>query len=187
MKTKVKEKTPKATGDPKQPHWHEMNRKQRLETMRKIQSEDLGLEMVHPDAAGILTALNRKAKHCTGSASLFAILKAQRASVAFGDLTAQHEADSHAIWFRRKKRNKQVCTVRQTCTLILDEDFNTRSIVEMPPNRYATIGFERGVDSISDEVDQKLLNLIRIGADDDIRSAFYFHCDSGLKTSNPLD
>src|SRR5258708_33511949 len=53
MKPKPKEKTQKATGDPTQPHWHEMNRKQRLETMRKIQSEDLSLEMVHPDAAGI--------------------------------------------------------------------------------------------------------------------------------------
>jgi len=53
MKPKAKEKTQKATGDPTQPHWHEMNRKQRLETMRKIQSEDLSLEMVHPDAAGI--------------------------------------------------------------------------------------------------------------------------------------
>ena len=30
-----------------------MNRKQRRETMRKIQSEDLSLEVVHPDAAGI--------------------------------------------------------------------------------------------------------------------------------------
>ena len=30
-----------------------MNRKQRLETMRKIQSEDLRLELVHPDATGI--------------------------------------------------------------------------------------------------------------------------------------
>jgi transposase len=30
-----------------------MNRKQRRETMRKIQSEDLTLEVVHPDAAGI--------------------------------------------------------------------------------------------------------------------------------------
>jgi hypothetical protein len=126
-------------------------------------------------------------KHCTGSASLFAILKAQRASVAFGDLTAQDEADSHAIWFCRKERNKQVCTVRQTCTLVLDEDFNIRSIVEMPPNHYAAIGFERGVGSISNEVDQKLLNLIRISADDDIRSAFYFHCNSGFETSNPLD
>jgi hypothetical protein len=50
MKPKLQEKTKKATGDSTQPHWHQMNRKQRLETMRKIQSEDLSLEMVHPDA-----------------------------------------------------------------------------------------------------------------------------------------
>jgi len=30
-----------------------MNRKQRREMMREIQSEDLSLEVVHPDAAGI--------------------------------------------------------------------------------------------------------------------------------------
>jgi hypothetical protein len=30
-----------------------MNRKQRREMMRKIQSEDISLEVVHPDAAGI--------------------------------------------------------------------------------------------------------------------------------------
>jgi len=30
-----------------------MNRKQRRETMRQIQSEDISLEVVHPDAAGI--------------------------------------------------------------------------------------------------------------------------------------
>jgi transposase len=33
--------------------WSEMNRKQRRELQRKIQSEDLSLEVVHPDAAGI--------------------------------------------------------------------------------------------------------------------------------------
>jgi transposase len=33
--------------------WHEMNRKQRRETMRKMQSDNLSLEVVHPDAAGI--------------------------------------------------------------------------------------------------------------------------------------
>ncbi len=53
MKPNPEKKTKEATCHPKQPHWHEMNRKQRLETMRKIQSEDLSLEMVHPDAAGI--------------------------------------------------------------------------------------------------------------------------------------
>src|SRR5205085_2031640 len=38
---------------PTQHHWHEMNRKQRREMLRKIQSEDLSLEVIHPDAAGI--------------------------------------------------------------------------------------------------------------------------------------
>src|SRR2546423_9823630 len=49
MKAKPQEKNKRATNH----HWHEMNRKQRRETMRKIQSEDLSLEVVHPDAAGI--------------------------------------------------------------------------------------------------------------------------------------
>src|SRR5215471_20824371 len=33
--------------------WHDMNRKQRREIARRIQSEDLRLEVMHPDAAGI--------------------------------------------------------------------------------------------------------------------------------------
>src|ERR1700724_2653596 len=53
MKFKPQEKTKKRTDHPTQGHWHEMNRKQRREMMRKIQSEDLSLEVVHPDAAGI--------------------------------------------------------------------------------------------------------------------------------------
>ncbi|HEX2711973.1 MAG TPA: IS110 family transposase, partial [Candidatus Acidoferrales bacterium] len=53
MKSKPQEKTNKSINHPKQRHWHEMNRKQRREMMRQIQSEDLSLEVVHPDAAGI--------------------------------------------------------------------------------------------------------------------------------------
>ena len=53
MKSKPQEKTNKTTNHPTQRHWHEMNRKQRREMMRQIQSEDLSLEVVHPDAAGI--------------------------------------------------------------------------------------------------------------------------------------
>ncbi len=53
MKPKPQEKNKKATDHPTQHHWHEMNRKQRRETMRKMQSEDLSLEVIHPDAAGI--------------------------------------------------------------------------------------------------------------------------------------
>jgi transposase len=53
MKPGPREKTKKATNHPTPRHWHEMNRKQRRETMRKIQSEEISLEVVHPDAAGI--------------------------------------------------------------------------------------------------------------------------------------
>ena len=53
MKSKPQEKTQKEPSDLAPGHWHEMNRKQRRETMRKIQSDDLSLEVVHPDAAGI--------------------------------------------------------------------------------------------------------------------------------------
>jgi transposase len=53
MKDKQQEKTKNATCGPTPGHWLEMNRKQRREMIRKIQSEDLRLEMVHPDAAGI--------------------------------------------------------------------------------------------------------------------------------------
>jgi transposase len=53
MKSRPPEKARKATDHSPRGHWNEMNRKQRREMMRKIQSEDLSLEVLHPDAAGI--------------------------------------------------------------------------------------------------------------------------------------
>lgn len=53
MKSRPPEKAKKATDHSTRGHWNEMNRKQRRDMMRKIQSADLRLEVVHPDAAGI--------------------------------------------------------------------------------------------------------------------------------------
>ena len=53
MKAKRVEKNKQASCCPTAKHWHAMNRKQRREMTRKIQSEDLSLEVVHPNAAGI--------------------------------------------------------------------------------------------------------------------------------------
>src|SRR5579864_7609968 len=53
MKTRPVEKAKRTTDDAKHVHWNEMNRKQRREMMRKIQSANLSLEVVHPNAAGI--------------------------------------------------------------------------------------------------------------------------------------
>src|SRR6516164_3829169 len=52
MKRKAQEKNEKIT-NPRTNHWKKMNRKQRRELTRKIQCQDLSLEVVHPDAAGI--------------------------------------------------------------------------------------------------------------------------------------
>src|SRR5215469_18814510 len=53
MKPKQLRGSQKAGSRPTPDHWHQMNHKQRREMLRKIQSEDLTLEVVHPDAAGI--------------------------------------------------------------------------------------------------------------------------------------
>ena len=56
MKTKRREEAQeakKASSSATHGKWHDMNRKQRRDMMRKIQSEDLSLEVIHPDAAGI--------------------------------------------------------------------------------------------------------------------------------------
>jgi len=48
MKHKRHEKTKKAICGPTQGNWQQMNRKQRREITRKIQSEDISLEVIHP-------------------------------------------------------------------------------------------------------------------------------------------
>src|SRR5438034_857529 len=48
MKSKPEEQNKRATNHPTQHHWHEMNRKQRREMMRKMQNEDLSLEAQIP-------------------------------------------------------------------------------------------------------------------------------------------
>src|SRR3984893_1012308 len=53
MKPKRVEKDKEANCRSTPRNWQQMNRKQRREITRKIQSDDLSLEVVHPDAAGI--------------------------------------------------------------------------------------------------------------------------------------
>ena len=58
MKAKPQEKIPKATDPSTRGHCNEMNRKQRRETMRKIESEDLSLEVVHPMLRALILVTN---------------------------------------------------------------------------------------------------------------------------------
>src|SRR5258705_4252854 len=53
MKPRTAEKDKEVIADSSCGHWNQMNRQQRRHMMRKMQSDDLSLEVVHPDAAGI--------------------------------------------------------------------------------------------------------------------------------------
>jgi hypothetical protein len=53
MQPKPPEKANGAIDHSRRCDWNQVNRQQRRHMMRKIQSDDLSLEVVHPDAAGI--------------------------------------------------------------------------------------------------------------------------------------
>jgi len=53
MKPKTHRQTENASGHATSVAWHEMNRKQRRDWTRKMQAEEISLQVVHPDAAGI--------------------------------------------------------------------------------------------------------------------------------------
>jgi ribosomal protein L19E len=53
MEATQQQKQGKGVRCPVERSWHEMNRKQRRELTRRIQAEDLSLEVVHSDAAGV--------------------------------------------------------------------------------------------------------------------------------------
>jgi len=49
-----RERAPKGISYPAgEPKWHQMNRKQRRQLTRQMQSQEISLEVIHPDAAGI--------------------------------------------------------------------------------------------------------------------------------------
>src|SRR6266478_1952014 len=63
MKPSQQNKPQKASSGPEQGSWQQMNRKQRREMTRKIQAENLSLEVVHPHAAG---TPGRERRACCG-------------------------------------------------------------------------------------------------------------------------
>src|SRR5438128_3403115 len=92
MKSKPEEQNKRATNHPTQHHWHEMNRKQRREMMRKMQNEDLSLEVLHREDGGI----------ATGNESHYVAVPPSRDSQSvreFGCTTAELKA--MAVWLKQ--------------------------------------------------------------------------------------
>src|SRR5437660_9952958 len=92
MKSKPEEQNKRATNHPTQHHWHEMNRKQRREMMRKMQNEDLSLEVIHPDAGGI----------DIGNESHYVAVPPSRDSQSVREFGCTHaELKAMAVWLKQ--------------------------------------------------------------------------------------
>src|SRR2546429_9210020 len=94
IKPKPEEQNKRATNHPTQHHWHEMNRKQRREMMRKMQNEDLSPEGIHPDAGGI--DIGNKSHYLAGPPS-----RDSQSGREFGGTTPELKA--RAGWLKQSR------------------------------------------------------------------------------------
>ena len=94
------------------------------------------------------------------------VLQRESAAVRFGDLPAENEPDTRTCGLRREERHEEIGIVRQPRAFVVDPELQGATIAP-PTDRDAAAGFERGVDGVVQQVDEELLELIRIGANRD--------------------
>src|SRR6266542_4266921 len=81
--------------------------------------------------------------------------------MCIGDLTAEHETNPGAARLRGEERHKQVRSPGEPRAFIVDPDLHALAVLS-PADLHAAAGFERCVVSITQQVDQQLVELIQI-------------------------
>src|SRR5262245_17953075 len=112
--------------------------------------------------------LLRYSQKRAASAAIRAVVERERSAVSFGDLAAQDEADARSARLRREERHEQVRLVRQADPFVFNPELE-RASPQRPADAHAAARGQRGVDRVVEQIDQQLLELIRIRADGDVR------------------
>jgi hypothetical protein len=86
--------------------------------------------------------------------------------MGFGNLAAQHEPNAGPCRFGREEGYEQVRRVGQSRTVIIDMDGNVL-IGSLTYQLHVTARFNGGINGVAHQVDKELLELIRIGVQDD--------------------
>lgn len=115
-----------------------------------------------------------------------AILESQTAAMRFKNLPRQHKADAGATGFGREERHEKVFRVRQAAARI--DDFNAQfTVVALPADAYFAAVRQGRVNRILEQIDQRLLDLVRIGIDIDSGTGFDHDRHALLKMGDALD
>ncbi len=94
----------------------------------------------------------------------------------FGNLSAEHQADARAALLRGKEWNEEIRRIWNARTFVHNANFQI-AVRSFPTDAYAASGFQRRFHRIVDEIDEKLIELVGVRLDFQIRSRrdVYFH------------
>src|SRR6478672_9879768 len=87
------------------------------------------------------------------------------------NLPAKYQSDPRAAAFRGEERHEKIRRVRKARAFIAhnNHDCVRRAFV---PDEHAASSFGRGIDGVADQVDESLLQLVRIALNGQLRSLF---------------
>jgi hypothetical protein len=103
--------------------------------------------------------------------------------VGFCDLPAENKSNAGTARFRRKKRNKQICRIRDTVPSVINGHFEDL-ILGIPTDTHLSSGFDCRIRGVANEVNQYLFDLVRIKVPFDLLRGVHNHLDPRFESSN---
>src|SRR3954462_3447333 len=115
--------------------------------------------------AQLCEGVQRQTKAGAAALPIRSVLEYEASSVRFRDLPAQDQADARPARLGREEWHEQIAGVGQTGPFVFDPELHRRRVrtgQPLPSDRDAAAGFPHGVDRVSNQVDEQLLELIAI-------------------------
>src|ERR1019366_7475644 len=123
------------------------------------------------------TGSRRQAQPGNAAGRLGPILQGEGAGVAFGDLPAQYEADARSSRLGREERDEKIGRSGKARAVVGHPDLDHGAIAAPArPNR--AVRGQRRVGRVAKEVDQRLLDLVRVALDGDGRARLHLNRDA---------
>ena len=106
--------------------------------------------------------------------------------MAFGDLTAQHQANAGAALFRGEERDEEVAGVGDAVAFVshLQDEL---SPVHSPFDSYAAAGFDGRVGRVADQIDEQLIELVAVSPERKGWAVDHSHFQPGFEAGRSTD
>src|SRR4029077_3885446 len=117
----------------------------------------------------LLRESDRQAQARFATLSGGTVLQAEAAAMSFGDLPAEDQADAGTGGLGGEERHEQIGGIGNAGPFVLNPHFEV-TVAATPPDADASAGFERCVHRVVNQVDEKLLELVRVRLNPNFRA-----------------